>query len=134
MLIDTGEEIIAVGTIMQRESVRQDELRAGSIVVGERVYLDKDGLATTDETKGETLWATEGTEVTNAEAEKVRYQGGKEKVEATTSGEPVASYRDLQARAKELGIPASGSREELETAIAEAEASGGSSDGDGDDA
>lgn len=31
------------------------------------------------------------------------------------------SYRDLQAQAKELGVPANQSREDLEAAIAEAE-------------
>lgn len=40
-------------------------------------------------------------------------------VTAETSVE--VSYRDLQARAKELDIPANQSREELEAAIAEAD-------------
>lgn len=35
--------------------------------------------------------------------------------------EPELSYRDLQARAKELEIPANQSREDLEAAVAEAE-------------
>ena len=39
-------------------------------------------------------------------------------VEATVE----VSYRDLQARAKELDIPANQSREDLEAAIAEAKA------------
>jgi hypothetical protein len=112
-----------VGTIVQRESVRQDQLRAGSVVVGERVYLDASGKATTDEAEADSLWAAEGDEMTLEEADKVGYKGG-EKVEANTArtGEAEVSYRELQARAKELGIPAGGSREELEAAVAEAEA------------
>jgi hypothetical protein len=35
--------------------------------------------------------------------------------------EPELSYRDVQARAKELDIPANQTRDELEQAIAEAE-------------
>jgi hypothetical protein len=37
------------------------------------------------------------------------------------AAEPEVSYRDLQAQAKDLDIPANQSREELESAIAEAE-------------
>lgn len=40
----------------------------------------------------------------------------------TSSTEEELSYRDLQARAKELEIPATGTRDELEAAIADAEA------------
>ena len=49
--------------------------------------------------------------------------------DTATSGSPIptaeveveVSYRDLQARAKELDIPANQAREDLEAAIAEAE-------------
>lgn len=45
-----------------------------TVTVEERVYLDADGQATTDDEKGQVLWATPGTEVSDEEAEKVGYE------------------------------------------------------------
>lgn len=52
------------------------------------------------------------------------YQAIKARQAARRAPEPVVEavpYRDLQAQAKQAGIPANQSREELEAAIAEAE-------------
>ena len=56
----------------------------------------------------------------------LRQQGGNDDAVAEATPEPIesaeeVSYRDLQARAKALDIPANQSREDLEAAIAEAE-------------
>jgi hypothetical protein len=46
----------------------------GTITVEERVYLDADGKATTDEAKASTLWATPGTEVSEEDAKAAGYK------------------------------------------------------------
>jgi len=43
------------------------------IVLTERVYVDKDGRATTDEEKADRLWGTPGMEVQEADAEAIGY-------------------------------------------------------------
>lgn len=45
------------------------------ITLTERVYLDKDGKATTDPERGAWLWGTPGTEVQEADALAVGYTG-----------------------------------------------------------
>ena len=46
----------------------------GTITIEERVYVDADGKATTDEAKAARLWATPGTEVSDEEAKAVGYK------------------------------------------------------------
>lgn len=77
-----------------------DEERAGSGILGARQV--RTGSPTTAAAKTETPAAT------------------------TTDGDPLAARRALVARAKELGLPASGKTAELEAAIADAEAKAGS--------
>lgn len=44
------------------------------ITLTERVYVDKDGRATTDEEKADRLWGTPGMEVMEADAEAIGYK------------------------------------------------------------
>jgi hypothetical protein len=53
---------------------RERENGMTRITVGERVYLDADGRATTDPEKGATLWAAAGTEVREEDAATVGYK------------------------------------------------------------
>lgn len=87
----------------------------GSRTITERVYLDAHGKATTDEAKADRLWATPGLDVTDEEIARVGYVPG------ISDGESEISYRDLQAKARAMELPAGGSREVLEARIAEAE-------------
>lgn len=89
-----------------------------STEITERVYLDASGKATTDETQANSLWATPGDQRTDEEMETVGYSAPAVKSPDADEG---PSYRDLQARAKELDLPASGTKEELAARIAEAE-------------
>lgn len=170
----------AMGVRIDRLQDRQEALKVAGVTIQERVYLDREGKATTDESQADRLWATPGTEVTQEEIERVGYSGNtaeprdadadaraarearvhpqtlvargldpstatEEEIarvtgplstqaarEAATAPAPApapestpteeeVSYRDLQARAKALGLPASGSREEIEARIADAE-------------
>lgn len=53
-----------------------------------------------------------------------RYRFGVRPKPVVVEPEPEPTYRDLQAEAKDLGIPANQSADELKEAIAEAEANG----------
>lgn len=60
------------------------------------------------------------------------YTPGEAPRRTRAADEPALNRRDLNARAKELGIPATGKNEELAAATAAAEAAAGNGD-DGDD-
>lgn len=61
------------GKIVTRLADRAEELKVSGITITERVYLDANGRATTDEAQGNSLWATPGSEVTSDEADAVGY-------------------------------------------------------------
>ena len=93
---------------------KEEETAMPGMVLNQRTYLDADGKATADPEKGVSLLGIQGDEIPDADAERYGLQ-------VAEAGEDLP-YRDLQARAKELGIPASGSKEELQAAIKQAEA------------
>lgn len=63
-----------------------------SITLKERVYLDADGRATTDEATAAYLWGTPGMVVKDSEAESVGYRPGAAAVEVADEPAPKA-YR-----------------------------------------
>lgn len=91
----------------------------GSTEITERVYLDASGKATTDEAKANSLWATPGDQRTDEEVAEVGYKAPSR---SSTEEDDGPSYKDLQARAKALDLPAGGTKDEIAARIAEYEA------------